>query len=290
MGNAFAKLHAAIALAGLTAIFGKLIQLPEGPLVWYRMLLTSALFSGWLLATGKMPRIPAREALVICGVGVLLAVHWIFFYGSIKYANVSIAVVCFALVGFFTAIFEPLFSGGRVSPREILFSLITVCGIALIFHFDARHRTGIVLGVLSAALAALFNIATRRVGRKHPSTAMLLYQMIGGFVFLSLAAPAYLALFPGQALLPAARDALYLFLLSSLCTIGLFLLQIQALQSISAFTVSLSFNLEPVYSIALAMVLFGEAGELGASFFIGLALICASVLLQSVCVLRRTPR
>ena len=287
MGNAFIKLHLSILLAGFTGIFGKLIQLPEGPHVWYRMLMTSVLFFGYLLCCGKLPRVPASEALKICGVGALIALHWIFFYGSIKYANVSIAVVCFALTGFFTAVLEPLSTCRKPSLRELLFSLITVCGIALIFHFDTRHRTGIMLGILSAVFAALFTISMKRVGKNHSSSTMLLYQMAGGFAFLTLAAPAYLALFPGITLVPGPWDMLYLFLLSSLCTIGMFLLQIQALQSISAFTVNLSFNLEPVYSIALAMVIFAEANELNRFFFAGLGLICVSVLLQSVSAMRQ---
>lgn len=287
MRTAFIKLHISILLAGFTGIFGKLIALAEGPLVWYRMLITSVLFFCWLRYAGKLPKIAPREALAIAGVGVLIALHWIFFYGSIKYANVSIGVVCFALTGFFTALFEPLFERRALLLRELCFSLITVCGIALIFHFDTRYRTGIILGIISAAMCALFTIAIRKVGRKHDSSTMLLYQMLGGFVFLSLAAPAYLALFPGISLVPSGLDLLWLFLLSSLCTIGMFLLQIQALQKISAFTVNLSYNLEPIYSIILAMILFDEASQFNAVFFAGLALICASVVLQSVYAARQ---
>jgi drug/metabolite transporter (DMT)-like permease len=287
MGNAFVKLHLSILLAGFTGILGKLIQLPEGPLVWYRLLVTTVLLWSGLLILGKIPRAAWRERLKICGIGALVAVHWIFFYGSIKYANVSICVVCFATVGFFTAILDPLFSRRRISLREVGFSLITVLGVALIFHFDTRYRTGIVLGVLSAVTAALFVIATRRVGKAHDSTSMLLYQMTGGLCFLTLAAPAYLALFPDIPLAPGPRDVFWLFFLSSICTIGLFLCQIQALRSISAFTVNLSYNLEPVYSIGLAMLLFDEARDLGPSFFIGLGLICISVLLQSLYAIRQ---
>ena len=287
MRNAFVKLHLSIFLAGFTGIFGKLIQLPEGPLVWYRMLMASVLFFFYLLATGNLPRIPVREVCKICGVGALIALHWMFFYGSVKYANVSIAVVCFALAGFFTAILEPLFSGTKLSLRELLFSLLTVAGIALIFHFDTRYRTGIILGVISAVFAALFTIAMRRVGKHHDSTTMLLFQMVGGLGFLTLAAPAYLAFFPGMPVVPGGMDLLYLFLLSSLCTIGMILLQIQALRTISAFTVNLSFNLEPVYSIVLAMVFLGEASEASPAFFAGLALICASVLLQTLYAIRQ---
>lgn len=287
MTEAFIKLHISIFLAGMTGILGKLIELPEGPLVWYRMLLTAVMLAAYLWLRGGLPRVPLKEALKIAGVGALIALHWIFFYGSVKYANVSIAVVCFALTGFFTAIFEPLIGRRRVHPRELLFSLITVCGIVLIFHFDAQFRIGIVLGVLCAAFAALFTIFLKQVGRNHASTTMLLWQMIGGLGFLSLAAPGYLALFPGIALAPSAVDWLYLVLLSSFCTIGMFLLQIQALRKISAFTVNLSFNLEPIYSIILAMILFDEAAELGPAFFVGLGLICASVALQSMAVARQ---
>ena len=287
MGNAFTKLHLSIFLAGFTGVFGKLIQLPEGPLVWYRMLMASIFFFIYLFATGSLPRIPVREACKICGVGALIALHWIFFYGSVKYANVSIAVVCFAMTGFFTAILEPLFGRAKISPRELLFSLLTVAGIALIFHFDTRYRVGIILGVISAVFAALFTIAMRRVGKRHDSTTMLLFQMTGGLAFLTLAAPAYLALFPGTRVVPGGMDLLYLFLLSSLCTIGMILLQIQALRTISAFTVNLSFNLEPVYSILLAMVFLGEASEVNFSFFVGLALICASVALQTLYAIRQ---
>ena len=287
MRNAFVKLHLSIFLAGFTGIFGKLIQLPEGPLVWYRMLMASVLFFFYLFATGKLPRIPAREVCKICGVGALIALHWMFFYGSVKYANVSIAVVCFALAGFFTAILEPLFGRTKLSPRERLFSLLTVAGIALIFHFDTHYRTGIILGVISAVFAALFTIAMRRVGKRHDSTTMLLFQMVGGLAFLTLAAPAYLAFFPGIPVVPGGMDLLYLFLLSSLCTIGMILLQIQALRTISAFTVNLSFNLEPVYSILLAMVFLGEASQVSPAFFVGLALICASVLLQTLYAIRQ---
>lgn len=288
MGNPFVCLHIAIIIAGFTAVLGKLILLSEGPLVWWRMLLTTLLFCVYLKAKNKLPRLSWRDIAAICASGALIAVHWIFFYGSIKYANVSIAVVCFAMVGFFTAIFEPLSNKKPLSLRELLFSVITVAGIALIFHFDAQFRTGIILGILSAAFAALFTISMKRLSTRHASSTILLFQMGGGFAFLSLAAPLYLAFFPGIKLMPDVKDFLYLLVLSSICTIGLFSLQIQALRHISAFTVNLSFNLEPVYSILLAMLFLGEANELGASFFAGLTLICLSVALQSLYTMRHT--
>ena len=287
MDKPFLKLHLSILLAGFTGIFGKLILLESFPLVWYRMLFTSILFLGYLWFAKKIPLIPLREAAKLSCLGALLAVHWVFFYGSIKYANVSIGVVCFAMNGFFAAIFEPIANRKAISPRELCYSLITVCGIMMIFHFDTQYRTGIILGVISAALAALHVVGIRRVGRNRPATPIFLYQMGGGFLLITLLSPAYFALFPGMVLVPTVEDIIYLLLLASACTIGLFLLQIQALQKISAFTVSLSYNLEPVYSIILAMALFGEARELGLAFVAGLVCITASVGLQSVYALRQ---
>ena len=281
MREAFIKLHISILLAGFTGLFGKLVTLNEGLLVWYRMLLAAVMLFLILWGSGKLKRVPFREALKIAGTGLLLGLHWVFFYGSIKAANVSIGVVCFSLVGFFTALLEPLIIRRRLSVKEILFSLVAVCGIVLIFQFDTRYRTGIIIGVISSALAALFTITNKKVGVRHASSMMLLYEMIGGFLGLTCLLPFYLYFFPVWTILPGMTNFLYLLLLALVCTIGLYLLQIQVLKQVSAFTVNLSYNLEPVYSIILAMLFFGEAKELNFAFYAGLGLILLSVLLQT---------
>lgn len=281
MREAFIKLHISILLAGFTGLFGKLVTLNEGLLVWYRMLLAAVMLFLILWGSGKLKRVPFREALKIAGTGLLLGLHWVFFYGSIKAANVSIGVVCFSLVGFFTALLEPLIIRRRLSVKEILFSLVAVCGIVLIFQFDTRYRTGIIIGVISSALAALFTITNKKVGVRHASSMMLLYEMIGGFLGLTCLLPFYLYFFPVGTILPGMTNFLYLLLLALVCTIGLYLLQIQVLKQVSAFTVNLSYNLEPVYSIILAMLFFGEAKELNFAFYAGLGLILLSVLLQT---------
>ncbi len=282
MKQAYIKLHVSILIAGFTGILGKLITLNEGLLVWYRMLITSILFFIFLWISQKFRKVSLKEAIQIGGVGLLLAFHWIFFYGSIKASNVSIGVVCFSLTGFFTAIFEPLINKHRISIKELMLSLITLLGIILIFQLDIRYRTGILLGVISSFLAALFIIMNKKVGSKHSSSTMLFYEMIGGFIGISIILPAYLSYFPSENIIPNMSDFAYLLLLSIFCTIGLYLLQIQALRKISAFTVNLSYNLEPIYSIILAMVIFNEAKELDWVFYVGLSLIILSVLLQSI--------
>ena len=286
MKQAFIKLHISIILAGFTGVFGKLISLNEALLVWNRMLFTFILFFLILLIGKKLPKVSILDVAKIGGTGFLLGLHWIFFYGSIKASNVSIGVVCFSLTGLFTAILEPLMGHRRISVRELLFSLVALCGILLIFHFDTRHRTGILLGAGSAFLAALFTITNKKVGIRHAASTMLLYEMLGGFLCISCILPFYLHYFPVQNILPSTIDFLYLFILSLFCTIGLYLLQIQVLKKISAFTVNLSYNLEPVYSIILAMIIFNESKELNFSFYAGLSLIILSVLLQMGAVLK----
>lgn len=292
MKEAFLKLHVAVLIAGSTGLFGKLITLNEYPLSLYRVSLAALMFWVFMTLTGKVHRLPFRHILKMAGVGLLLALHWIFFYGSIKYSNISIGVVCFSLVGFFTAIFEPLILRRRLSFRELLFSLLTVLGILLIFHFDSRYRFGIMLGIISSALNSLFTIANKQTSAStgHSASTILLYAMTGGAFGLVLFLPFFVSAFPETRLLPTVPDLLWLLVLSSVSTLLLYLLQIQSLKTISAFTVNLTFNLEPIYSIIMAMLFFGEAQQLNLSFYGGLALIFLSVALQTLSVARETRR
>jgi drug/metabolite transporter (DMT)-like permease len=308
MRQVFIKLHLSILLAGFTGILGKVITLNEGLLVWYRMMLAAVVMAVVLLLSNQPPnplKGGQRESLLLtpplggwgvgwglcrcCGVGSLLALHWVFFFGSIKASNVSVGVVCFSLTGFFTALLEPLMNHRRISFKELAFSLITLAGILLIFHFDIQYRTGIVLGVISSLLAALFTITNKQVGSKYASSVMLFYEMLGGFLLLTLLMPLYLHFFPVETLLPNAQDVIYLLIFVVFCTVLLYLLQIDVLKQISAFTVNLNYNLEPVYSILLAMLFLGEAKELTFSFYIGLGFILLSVLLQTWNVRRNRP-
>lgn len=279
--QAFFRLHVSVLLAGFTGVLGKLIQISEGMLVWYRTGITALLFTALLLAFGRFERIGLRDFLKVGGVGVLLCLHWIFFYGSIKASNISIGVICFALIGFFTALLEPLVLHRRLSGRELLFSLLSLAGVALIFSFDTRYRLGIGLGVISSLLAALFTTVNKRVCAQYPTRLLLLYQMVGGFLFLSCFLPFYIHYFDITYIIPHASDLFWLLCLVVFCTIIMNFLQLQALHAISAFTVNLTYNLEPVYSIIIAIAFMGEARELGPSFYGGLSLILLSVALQT---------
>lgn len=281
LSYAFIVLHVSIILAGFTGVLGRLITLNEGLLVWYRVMLASVFFLLYLVVKNGRIRLTFKDILRIAWVGLLLCIHWLLFYGSIKYSNVSIGVVCFASVGFFTAIIDPFWSKRAFSIREVSFSLLTIFGIALIFHFDTRYQLGIILGILSAIAAAFLTIENRRVGSDYPLMTFLFYEIAASFVIMSALLPLYLSIFPVATIVPSTSDFVYLLILSSFCTVGMFSLQLEALKRLSAFTVNLSYNLEPVYSIILAMIIFHEARDLNFSFYIGLALICVSVILQS---------
>lgn len=283
--HAYLRLHTGILLAGATGVFGRLISLSELPLVWYRMMIAAGVLAGVLALGGRIHTPTLREAWRIGCCGTLLAVHWVLFYGSIKAANVSVGVVCFALNGFFTALLEPMASGKRFSLRDLLLGLITLGGIVLIFGLNMQFRTGIVIGTFSSLFYTLFAIASKRVQSATgvESSAMLLYELLTGWCVLSLAMPFYAMLYPSVSLMPEGSDWLFITLFASVFTIGPFLTQLQALRTLSAFTVNLSYNLEPLYSIALAMLLFNEAQELNLSFWMGVSMIVAAVGYHAVC-------
>jgi len=282
MKQAFVKLHLAILLAGFTGVFGRLITLNAGLLVWYRMLLAGALMWLFLIATKRLKPLSKNEIIRIASSGVLLMLHWLFFYGSIKYANVSVGVVCFALTSFFTALVEPVINRKKWSVPELSLSGLTLIGIALIFHFDTKFRFGITLGIISSLVISVFTVLNERLNKRYDPDTLMVYQFSGGWLGLTMLMPFYLRWSPVETLLPSLRDLGLLVLFVGFCTILMYRLIHQALAKIPSFTVNLSFNLEPLYTIALAMLIFREQRELNVWFYVGLLLILLSLVLQMI--------
>ncbi len=215
-------------------------------------------------------------------VGAIVALHWVFFYGSIKYANVSIGLVCFSAVGFFTAVLEPLILKRRMNAVELFLGLMVMVGIYFIFHFDPRYKTGIVLGIISSLLATCFTIFNKIMLKKHSAMQVTLHELTGGWLSLTILLPAYLYIFPVAQWLPSWSDTGWLLVLSLFCTVLAFNLSMNALRKISPFTVNLSYNLEPLYGILLAFVIYREDRELEKGFYIGISIILFTVVLQSL--------
>ncbi len=285
--KAFVQLHTAVFLAGFTGVLGRLIELNEGWLVWYRMLLSTFILLLILLFRKKTILLEKKYLFQCISVGAMIAMHWVFFYGSIKYANVSIALVCFAATGSFTALLEPLIFKRRIDLVEILLGLLVLLGIYLIFHFDVQYKTGILLGVAAAFLSALFPIFNKRLIQHIPAANLTLYELGGGWLVLSLLLPFYLQLSPAVTAIPSLGDWIWLLMLALFCTVIAFQLSVSALKKISAFTANLTYNLEPVYGIALAFFIYHENKELGKGFYWGIGIIILSVVIQSLRVWKK---
>lgn len=286
MKKAFLQLHLAVFLAGFTGVLGRLISINEALLVWYRMFFSALILLAISVFTKKIKWLRLKEMLPLIGIGGIIALHWVTFYGSIKYANVSIALVCFSSVGFFSSFLDPLLSNRKMILSEVLLGLLVMLGVYLIFHFDQHFRTGILFGIISAFLATLFPILNKRLIGKHGADTITFYEIGGGWMVLNLVVPVYLFYTPVSTYFPDTKDLLWLLFLSLFCTVLAFNLSVRALSKISPFTVNLSFNLEPVYGILLAFLIYNEHETLGPSFYAGISIIILTVVLQTLKVWR----
>lgn len=282
MKRAFLQLHIAVFLAGFTGVLGRLITLNEAVLVWYRMLIACVVLWIALLFQKRKPAASRTLFIQASSVGFILALHWVTFYAGIKISNVSTALVCLSAMGFFTAILEPIMLRIPFDITEVLLGLMAIAGISIVFHFDPHFKLGIIISLFSALLASIFPILNRQILQKMDAETATRYQLSGGFLFITLLMPVYLHFFRVDRLLPSLSDWMWLFILGFLCTVVAYDLFMKALQKISAFTVNLSYNLEPIYGIAMAFIIYREDKELSPGFYYGFCLIIAAVILQTL--------
>ena len=287
MRKAFLQLHIAVFLAGFTAILGKLILLNEGLLVWYRLLLTVIILGVIMYFKKELKPIPFKDIIKITGVGLIIAIHWVSFYGSIKYGNVSVALVCLSAAGLFTALFEPVILKRRVIFSELLIGILAIAGIYIIFDFHPQFKLGIIFGLIASLGSAIFPIFNKQLLQRFSPGILTLYELGGGLVLLTVLLPFYLNNFKAAYYLPRYSDWFWLIILAAVCTVLSFDLMLNALKKISAFTVNLSYNLEPVYGIILAFIFFHENRSLHREFFVGLGLIMGAVVLQMIRLMRQ---
>jgi drug/metabolite transporter (DMT)-like permease len=281
--RAFLQIHACVLLWGFTAILGKLISLPALPLVWWRMLLVVAALACVPRVWRGLRSMPPRLFWAYAGIGVLVSLHWLTFYGAIKLANASVGATCMALATVFTALLEPKLAGRKFSRAELALGIAVLPGVALVVG-GVPHgmRLGIAVGTLSALFVALFGSLNKRLVEHADPMTMTALELGAGTVAMTLLAPLMPLLFPAFAgdllVLPGTRDAVLLLALALACTLFPFVLSLVALRHISAFAAQLAVNLEPVYAIALAILLLGEQHDLTPAFYGGVAIILAVVL------------
>lgn len=278
------QMHISILLWGFTGIFGKAIEMNEVMIVWYRMILSAAALMVIIFFMKHRLFINKKSLVPVCLTGILVTLHWISFYASIKYSNVSIALACFSSVSLFSALLEPLILKTKFNPSNILLALMVIAGIYIIFSFQHWYAKGIVLSLISAFLGAWFTILNKKFVANDSPQAVTLIELISGFVFLSVILFPVLNYFNYSFEIPATNnyDWLWLVLLSVVCTSVAFTLSLESLKKISAFTMNLSVNLEPLYSIVLAMIFFREQKVLNAGFYAGALLVISSVVIHTL--------
>jgi drug/metabolite transporter (DMT)-like permease len=275
--RALFQIHFCVLLWGFTAILGKLITLPALALVWWRMLLVTVALACFPRVWRALRGIPPRLALNFAGIGCLVALHWLAFYGSVKLANASVAATCMALAPVVTALIEPWLTGSRFERHNLLLGILVVPGVALVVGGIPRDmHLGFWVGVASAALAAVFNALNKRHLGHHDAAAVTWLELGAGFLLLALLGP-LMAPSGSSIVLPDVRDGALLLVLAILCTLIPFVLALAALRHLSAFTTQLAVNLEPVYAIAIAVLFLGEARDLNGLFFLGVAIVLAAV-------------
>ncbi|EAZ95153.1 predicted permease [Flavobacteria bacterium BAL38] len=279
--KSYLHLHVIVFIWGFTAILGKLISLEALDLVWYRMLFASAIMTIVVMLSKEKIKVPFNVLIGFIVSGIIIAAHWLTFYQAIKVSNVSITLACLSTGAFFASILEPIFYKRKVIWYELLFGLIVVVGLGIIFKVETKYATGIYLAITSAFLSALFSVINGKYAKEYNPNIISLYELSSGVFFLSI------YLFFAGSFTPAfftlsSKDLIWLFLLSSICTAYAFSASVKVMKFLSPFTVMLTINLEPIYGIILALLIFKDGEEMSPLFYIGALLILATVIANGI--------
>jgi len=278
--RALFQIHFCVVLWGFTAILGKAITLSALPLVWWRMLLVTGALTVVPKFWKGLAEMSARAAATYLGIGLVVAVHWLTFYGSIKLSNASVAATCMAFTSLFIAFLEPFLTRRSFDPREVFFGLAIIPGVALLVGgTPAEMRTGLAVGVLSAFLLAIFGILNKRFIERGAALTITGLEMASGAICFALIG----SILPAASVfvLPSRHDAVLLLLLALGCTLAPFALSLVALRHVTAFTTALALNMEPVYAIVLAIFIFREQQQLSSGFYAGVVIVLAVVFSHS---------
>jgi len=277
--RAYLELHLSVLLWGFTGILGRLITIDSTLLVWYRLLFTVLSLLVFKNLFQSIKKIPYKTRWQLIGVGSIASLHWVTFYGSIHLANVSVAVGCLATTSLFTAFLEPLFSSKKIRVIEILTGLIVTLGLGIMFLYGQEFKIGIIWGLISSLLAGVFTIFNKIIiDKDQPDPkAMTFVELGGGLLFLTLLIPLTASIWPRETYIPSQSDLQWLLLLALICTSLPFILSLRALHKLSAFNSVLAINMEPIYSIILALLIFKENEELNARFYWGTAIVIVAI-------------
>lgn len=275
------KLHFVVLLYGFTAILGKLITLPAPQMVWYRMLIAFLVLGGYLWYKKLPVAIGFNNILKLMGVGLVVAFHWITFFHAVKISNVSVTLGCMASTTLFASFMEPIIFRKRIKWLEVIIGLVIIIGLYLIFQFELTYWKGIITALISAFLAGLFTVLNKLFIDKYHPVTISFYEMASGFISIGVFL-LFMGVLPANLLAPTNLDILYILILGVACTAYAFVVAVDVMKVLSAYTVVLAINMEPVYGILLAFVIFGQSEFMSAGFYLGTLVILAAVFLHPI--------
>ena len=278
----YLHLHFLVFIAGFTAILGELITITAVSLVWYRMVIASILMLLYILIAKVKLKTSPKAIIRFSIAGIIIALHWITFFGAIDEANISIALAMFSTGAFFASFIEPIIYKRRVIWYEIVFGIIVIIGVFIITQSEIKYLTGILLGISSAFFSSLFAVLNGNFLKRHTATVISFYEFLSGVFFISIYILFFGEGFSNDFFNISPSDFGYLFILASVCTAYAFIAAVYVMKIISPFSVVLTYNLEPIYGIILAIILFPEKEKMSVSFYYGAAIIISVVLLNAI--------
>lgn len=279
--KSYLHLHLIVFIWGFTAILGALITLDALPLVWFRMLFAVGFIAIYIYFKKLPLKIPPKAVIQFLFAGLIIALHWFTFFKAIKVSNVSITLACLSTGAFFTSLLEPILYGKKIVWYEVFFGILVVVGLYIIFNVEVNYFNGIILALTSAFLSALFAVINSKFVKAYDATIISFYELSGGVIFFS-----FLLLlgnsFTPEFFLLSPNDLMYLFILSSVCTAYAFIASTSVMKFLSPYTVMLTINLEPIYGIILAVLIFKDKEQMSFDFYLGAMLILLTVLLNVI--------
>jgi drug/metabolite transporter (DMT)-like permease len=279
--KSYLSLHFIVFIWGFTAILGALITIDADFLVWYRMFFASVFLAAFLGVKKKSFQVPPKSLLKFIIVGLLIALHWIFFFEAIKVSTVSITLSVFSLGAFFASLLEPIFYGRRVLWYEVFFGLVIIAGLGLIMQVEINYWNGMVLALVSIILGVLFTLMNGKLIADHDPSVISFYEFLAGFVFISIYF-LFKGEFTAEFFVLTAKNWILILILASICTAYAFTASVQVMRQLSPYTVMLTTNLEPVYGIILAFFIIGGKEKMSTAFYIGAVIIVITVILNGV--------
>lgn len=274
-------LHITVLIFGLTGVLGKLITIDSYLLVWYRTMIAVIALLGYFAFTKFSLKISRKELLKTLGVGVIIAIHWVTFFEAIKQSNVSVALVCFSSSTLFTSLIEPIYFKRKIKVYELIFGVVIILGLYFIFSFEFKYLIGMTLSIVSAALASWFTVLNGILIKETKAKTISFYELLGAFVVVGI----YLLFITEGDFSQFAismSDFKWLLVLGTVCTAFAFIVSVEVMKKISPYTVTMSVNLEPIYSIVLAIIIWPESETMSYGFYMGSIIVIATIFLNAL--------